>query len=203
MSADSIRQRPPKVVLDTASFLTGQKVLTLDFNGGSSKTFIVGQEGDALVLEGQSGGIDNVTTALGRIAGKIEKIPFDDIGKNLDATLVSIKDTVGSNDMKKSIAELSATMQDVHKLVAQANHDLTPALQKLPAMAEQLSKAIENANQAFGNTGYGADSDFQRNAQRLMHQVDEAARSIRLLADFLDKHPESLIRGRSNPSSEK
>jgi paraquat-inducible protein B len=155
------------------------------------------------VLQGQSGGFDNVTVALGRIAGKIEQIPFEDIGKNLDATLVAVKNTVGGDDLKKSIAELATTMQDVRKLMAEADHNLTPVLQRLPAMADQLSHAIENANQAFGNTGYGADSDFQRNTQRLMREVGEAARSIRLLADFLDKHPEALIRGRSSQSSEK
>ncbi len=156
------------------------------------------------MLEGQSGGFDNVAVALGRIAGKIEQIPFDDIGKNLDATLVSVKDTVGGQDMKNAIAELNQTMQDVHKLVKSADSGLTPALAKLPAMADQLNQAIENANHAFGNAGYGADSDFQRNASRMMRQVDDAMRSIRLLAEFLDKHPESLIRGRSNqPSGDK
>jgi paraquat-inducible protein B len=31
-----------------------------------------------------------------------------------------------------------------------------------------------------------------------MSQFNDAARSIRLLADFLDRHPEALIRGRAN-----
>ena len=205
MTVEMLRSHPPKIFLDSASFITGEKVLDLDYSGGSSKKpNSVGQEGDAIVLDGQNGGLDNVTVAMGRIASKIEQIPFDDIGKNLDATLVSVRDTVGNGDLKNAIAELNTTMQDVHKLVKNTDSGLTPALAKLPGMADQLNQAIENANHAFGNAGYGADSDFQRNASRMMKQVDDAMRSIRLLADFLDKHPESLIRGRTNqPSGDK
>lgn len=47
------------------------------------------------------------------------------------------------------------------------------------------------------NGGGNASSDFQRDAQRTMDQVNDAARSVRLLADFLNQHPEALIRGRS------
>jgi paraquat-inducible protein B len=32
--------------------------------------------------------------------------------------------------------------------------------------------------------------------------VNEAARSIRLLADYLDRHPEALIRGRASQATE-
>jgi paraquat-inducible protein B len=36
-----------------------------------------------------------------------------------------------------------------------------------------------------------------------MVQVGDTARSIRLLADFLDRHPESLIRGRTEQGAER
>jgi paraquat-inducible protein B len=36
-----------------------------------------------------------------------------------------------------------------------------------------------------------------------LDQVNEAARSIRLLADFLDRHPEALVRGRTGTAGEK
>jgi paraquat-inducible protein B len=55
----------------------------------------------------------------------------------------------------------------------------------------------------LGEGGYGGNSDFQRNLSRLLDQVDEAARSIRLLADFLDRHPEALLRGRTNQATER
>ena len=205
MTQPMLREHPPHVILDSPSFLLSQKVLSLDFS--NARTVLtaadVWQEGELLVLPGESGGLDNVSVALGHIAGKLEKIPFDDIGKNLNDTLASVSNTVGGQDMKDAIAKLSATMSDVQNLVNNANKNLGPALERIPAIADQLQQTIASANHAFGESGYGANSDFQRNVQRLMGQVAEAARGIRLLADFLDRHPESLLRGRNGSAGEK
>jgi len=38
---------------------------------------------------------------------------------------------------------------------------------------------------------------------RMMAQLDETARSIRTLADFLDEHPEALLRGRTGAVRER
>jgi paraquat-inducible protein B len=53
------------------------------------------------------------------------------------------------------------------------------------------------------DSSYGGNSQFQRDLERLMAQLNDTARSIRLLADFLDRHPEALIRGRTAQGSEK
>lgn len=205
MTLQMLQQRPPHVVLDSTNILLSQKVLTLDFSDARTKltSADVWMEGELLVLPGEGGGMDNVSVALGHIAGKLEKIPFDDIGKNLNETLASVSNTVGGQDMQNAIKKLSATMEDVRKLVANADKNLGPTLERLPQIADQLQQAIAGANTALGGgAGYGADSDFQRNIQRLMTQVSEAARSFRLLADFLDRHPEALLRGR-NGATEK
>ena len=48
---------------------------------------------------------------------------------------------------------------------------------------------------------YGSNSDIQRELARAMVQVGDTARSVRLLADFLDRHPEALVRGRADYST--
>ena len=45
--------------------------------------------------------------------------------------------------------------------------------------------------------GYGQNSDMQHGLERLLNQVNDTARSVRTLADYLDRHPEALIRGRA------
>ena len=43
-----------------------------------------------------------------------------------------------------------------------------------------------------------ATSTFSRDVTRMMMQLSDAARSIRVLADLLSRHPEALIRGRTD-----
>ena len=51
----------------------------------------------------------------------------------------------------------------------------------------------------FGSldASYGSNSNFNRELERAMAQIGDTARSVRILADFLDRHPEALVRGRA------
>jgi paraquat-inducible protein B len=191
-----------RVVLESSSFITGQKVLSLQYVPTKKPTEVT-QEGDALVLPSQAGGLDGITTAMADIAAKLDRIPFEDIGNNLNNSLKGISDTVGGPELKSAIASLSQTMKEVNQLVHEANTDLTPAMQHLPAIAGELQTAVERARDALGEGGYGANSDVQRNLARMIDQVGETARTVRLLADYLSHHPESLITGRSSHAGEK
>jgi paraquat-inducible protein B len=190
-----------RVLLDSASLLTGQKVLSLQYIPGA-KDGRIEEEGDDVVLPSQAAGMDSVMLALSDITAKMDQIPFADIGNNLNGALRSVQQTVGGPDMHRAIQSLAATLGDAQHLVHEANGDLTPAMQKLPALADQMQQAIQTLNDALGEGGYGKNSDFQRSMTRLLDQAGGAARTIRLLADFLDRHPEALLRGRASAQGE-
>jgi paraquat-inducible protein B len=46
------------------------------------------------------------------------------------------------------------------------------------------------------NNGYGDNTKFNGDLERLLVQSTDAVRSIRSLADLLARHPEALIKGR-------
>ena len=70
---------------------------------------------------------------------------------------------------------------------------------KVPDIANQLDSAITQINRLATslNTGYGGDSRFNRELDRLMPQLNETVRSFRALADLLARNPEALIKGRN------
>jgi paraquat-inducible protein B len=185
-----------RVVLDTSNLLTGQKVLSLQYVPSAKEATVAEEEG-ALVLPTQASGIDGITTALSDIAAKLDRVPFEDIGNNLNAALKAVGDTAGSQDLRDAIASLSATMKDARHLVHQADENLTPALAHLPTIAGELQAAVEHVRDALGSGGYGANSEVQRSLARMIDQVGDAARTIRFLAEFLDHHPDALLFGRT------
>ena len=89
-------------------------------------------------------------------------------------------------------------MNSVQDLVKKADAGLTPTLKRLPEITAALQDAVAKTGRTAGSieASYGNNSQFQRELERAMTQVGDTARSIRLLADFLDRHPEALIRGR-------
>jgi paraquat-inducible protein B len=191
-----------RAVLESSNFITGQKAISLEMVPNAPPATI-GQEGDAILIPSQGGGLDNITSSLSDIATKLDAIPFDEIGKNLNKTLASVSETVSGPDVKNALRKLSETLTDVQHLVRNTDRGMTPVLQKLPKISNDLQQAVSKANAALGEGGYGSNSDFQRNMSRLLDQVNDAARSIRLLADFLTRHPEALIRGRTAQATEK
>jgi paraquat-inducible protein B len=201
-TAASLIGQGVRAVLESSNFITGQKAISLEIIPNAPPA-TVGQEGDALLIPSQGGGLDNITTSLSDIATKLDAIPFDQIGKNLNKTLASVSETVSGPEAKNALHKLSETLTDVQHLVRNADRGMTPVLQKLPKISDDLQQAVAKANAALGEGGYGGNSDFQRNISRLLDQVNDAARSIRLLADFLTRHPEALIRGRTAQATEK
>jgi len=175
-------QRGMRAQLQTASYLTGQRVVALDFVPNAQPAEVV-MNGNEIVLPSQSGGLDNILVALGDIAGKLDRLPLDQIGQNLNGALRSA----------------SGAMASVQDLVKKADAGLAPTLRRLPEITASLQDAVAKAGRTFGSidASYGNNSQFQRELERAMTQVGDTARSIRLLADFLDRHPEALVRGRA------
>ena len=48
----------------------------------------------------------------------------------------------------------------------------------------------------------GSNSQFSRDLTSLMSQLKDAARSIRVLTDYLEQHPEALLQGKTGGSSQ-
>ena len=73
------------------------------------------------------------------------------------------------------------------------------SLRRLPDLASGLQDTLSRANRTIASFegSYGRNSNIQRDLERAMDQFSDAARSIRVLADFLDRHPEALVRGRA------
>ena len=166
--------RAMRVTLESSNLLTGAKDLAIEYVKDRPPSALP-KEDDALVLPSQGAGIDSLTASLADVATKLDKVPFQRIGEHADAAL---------GDLQHLIAEIDANAM--------------PALARLPTIADQLSTAIRNANGTLGASGYGPSSEFQRDMERMMREVNEAARSFRVLADYLDRHPEALIRGRAS-----
>ena len=168
--------------LQTASFLTGSLVLGLNLDKTAAPAELRRIDGE-WVVPSQGGGLDSVVSAASDIANKLDRLPIEEIAANLNRTLRSASTAVASvGDLAKS-----------------ANSGLSPTLARLPAITSALEKAVTQADRVLTSVdrGYGQDSEIQRELTRAMAQVGDTARSIRQLADFLDRHPEALIRGRA------
>ncbi len=187
-----------RAVVESSNFVTGQKDVALQFVP-NAKPAGIAMEGDVIVLPSQAGGLDGIMTSVADVAAKLDAIPFDQIGQNANALIATLNATVGGPELKQTLRSVAATMQDVQGLVRSTKTGLDPTLKRLPALASELQATLAHANDVLASTrtGYGDNSQFQRNLEHLMDQANDAVRSVRLLADYLDRNPSALILGRT------
>ena len=188
-----------RVKLESNNILTGQKQLAVDIypNAGPGK---LGKEGNAYVIPVLGGSADDVATAATNLVNRLNDIPFESIGKNLDQTLAGVNAQVNDKQLGGALGELRSTLASTQTLVNNLNRGLTPAMRRLPAIATGLQASVERTDKLLASlqTGYGNDSRFSHDVGQMMSQLSQAARSIRVLADLLSRHPEALIRGRTS-----
>jgi paraquat-inducible protein B len=181
---------------DTGNLLTGSSIISFAFVP-NAKPEKLGREGSSIVLPSKSGGISGIMDSLSTVADKIASMPLNQIGDNLSNLLAHTDDTVNGPQLRQAIGELTATLKSAQHLTEHADQGLTPLMQRLPQITDQLQQTIAHANSALAS--YGGDSDFHHSLQQTLDQLNETARSIRLLSDFISRHPSSLLLGRGKP----
>ncbi|HBK08809.1 MAG TPA: paraquat-inducible protein B [Acetobacteraceae bacterium] len=192
-------QRGLRVKLETANVLTGQKQLAMDIYHDLPAAKVA-KEGDAYVIPVLGGSTDDVATAATNLVNRLNDIPFASIGKNLDQTLAGVNALVNDKQLGQSVTALRSTLASTQALVENLNHGVSSLTPRLPGMAANLETSVQNTNKLIASleSTYGGDSRFSRDVGRMMSQLSDAARSIRVLADLLSRHPEALIRGRTD-----
>lgn len=195
-------RRGLRVKLDSASLLTGQKQLAMDFYPNTPPATLT-RQGDLYVIPVLPGGTEDVVAAAGALMAKLDAIPFEQIGDNLSKTLAGVNGMVNGPELQQSIASLHTTLADADTLVRHLDTATEPLAQKLPEIITELDSVSKRLNALVGSVqaGYGGNSEFHRDTSRLLVQLTDTARSLRVLADLLTRHPEALIRGRTDQGS--
>ena len=184
--------------LQSASLITGQQVVALDFVRDAPPATVTMDGSDFVLPTTEGGGFAGLQASATVLLDKVNTIPFKQIGDNLDGILRSANDVASGPQMKKALTDLSSTISDLNNLVGRLDSSMGPALQQLPGIAAGVQKTLTRINKLTLSldSGYGGNTQFNRDLGRLLVQVNDALRSIRSLADLLARHPEALIKGR-------
>jgi len=157
--------------LKTGNLLTGQLFVNMDFFPDAPKAEIDWTKTPPVVPT-IHGGFDELTATFASIAKKIEKMPLEEIGAELRQNLVTMNRTLNSAD----------------KLVKHMDADVAPAAK---FALEDARKTLQTAEKTMA-----ADSPMQYELQEMLREVNRTLQSLRQLGEYLERHPEALVRGK-------
>ena len=105
-------------------------------------------------------------TQIADIAKKLDRIPFDQLGNNLNNSL-----------------------KNADKLFAQLSTEVMPQARDTLAAAKQTFSSAEATLRQ--------DSPMQSDMHQALQELTRTLQSLNALADYLERHPESLLRGKT------
>jgi paraquat-inducible protein B len=176
--------------LKTGSLLTGQLFVNLDFHPDAPEAQVK-FEGQFPEVPTIPAPLQIITARVNSLLSKIETVPIEKIGKDLGDTLANVKRISDSKELLESVKALNETLQQTRKLVQKLDTNVAPAISSTLDQAQKTLVSVEGT--------LGKDSPMQHELRRALKELGEAARAIRVLADYLERHPDALIYGKGKP----
>jgi paraquat-inducible protein B len=173
-------ERGLRAQLRSGNLLTGQLFVAFDFYPNAPKVKIDWSP-EVPELPVVTSTVSDLEAKITGIVAKLDKLPLEAI----------------SADLTKVLASLSQTLEDASKAVNRIDTDVTPGLK---STLEGLRGTISAVDRTLNNTDatlVGKDAPAQQDLRDALQEIARAARSLRVLTDFLERHPEALIRGKT------
>jgi len=206
--------------LQMQSIVTGQLMINIDFYPNSPVKLVGTQKIDIArdVLE-----VPTIQAPLQKLEKTLEEVPIGEIVKSVNNSLNAIEALVTSEDLTKSLhyfkqalkdirdlarrvnekidplsADLDQTLKDAQTLLRNVDSHVDPLAVRIKNAADAARQAVKEVEMAFANIAAltGKGSEERKQIDRTLKEFQAAARSIKLWAEYLERHPEALIRGK-------
>jgi len=207
-------ERGLQAQLQTQSLITGQLMIALDFSPGTPAQF----RGDGTLLE-----IPSSASVIEQLAQVLKSIRFDEILDKLNRSADGLEKLINNPDLLAGIQNLNTTLKDIQSLARNLDSKIDPLSGSVIGAADEYGRLAKNLNTELASMSAGLEktlasaqataemmektlsnsASITANGSPVMHELtrslrelSDAARSMRTLADYLERNPESVIFGK-------
>ena len=180
-----------KAQLVPQSLVTGKLSIQFDFHPDKPINLVGG--------ESQYREIPTIPSMMEEITQTIEKIPFKELAEKAKNTIDGIDQLVNSPELKSSIVNLDKSLQTLNKLLNNIDEEVDPLSTSVEVTLETARGTLEAAQRAITHADEGIADQTPIISYELtlaLKELTQAARSLKVLTDYLQQHPESLLRGK-------
>lgn len=203
------------------SLITGQLYVALDFFPDKPVRL--------LGLDKRYAEIPTIPSTSEVLMATLEKVPLADISNKLLKVTEGLEKLVNSPEIAGSVKSLDADLKNLGDLIRNIDAEVKPVMSSFRDTSTAARNAFAQAEKTLafndGTPGKMADSlrktleelrgaiaSYEKLAERnvnvgydltkTLQEIDGAARSIRALTDYLERHPEALVKGKQPAKGE-
>jgi paraquat-inducible protein B len=182
-------KRGLRAQLQSGNILTGQLLVDLGFHPKASPAEL-GGEGPYPVIPSVPSELEALTASVSGVLTEIASLPLSELVQDLRNTIQSLDQLASSPKATETLEALSASAAALQTVMANLDRQLGPLM-------SQAQGTLASANSLVG-----PESPVRYDLNALMKELAGAARSIRVFADYLERHPDALLRGKPGFASQ-
>jgi paraquat-inducible protein B len=191
--------------LNAQSLVTGLLFVQLDFRPDTPADFFLPPGSKYTEIPTVPTALEQVRSAAEHVMRRLDQLDVEGIVRSVTEAVDGVNHLVNAPALKATIESLPETVANVNKALASVR-DLTtrldtqagPFLASLKTTSERTNEALAEMSttlksvQVFIEPG----SPLAYQITSALEEVTGAARSVRLLADYLERNPSALVRGK-------
>ncbi len=210
--------------LQTQSLVTGQLFIDINLRPETPIKLLGGDHPLYPEIPSIPSSKEQVESTIEDIVAMVKKMPIQQTVESLSNSIQAVEKLLKSPEISSSLVTLDHTLKDVRHLVQTVDGKISPLSNELRDTAKEGRIMLENINKNAGPVMLSAQQAMQattgtmEQARSTLASIDQtagqnasldlalkdlasAAKSLRVLADYLERHPDALLYGK-NPKGE-
>ncbi|WP_419603060.1 MlaD family protein, partial [Thiolapillus sp.] len=184
--------------LITGNLLSGQLIVDMDFDKEAEMASI-DYSGKYPVLPTTTGSLTSITNSLVAILGKLKRLPLDEMGEHFLKVSEGMDALVNSEGLLDSVKSLSLVLDHADQILSIVGDKTTPMLDEMARLSTDARKMVQQAEKTLQQLEKSASDQGSMGGELIntMRELAAAARAVRGVADYLERHPEALLQGKA------
>ncbi len=184
--------------LITGNMLTGQLVVDMNLEPEAAPASI-DYSGKYPVLPTVPNSLSNITSSLETLLGKLKRLPLDEMGEHLLKVSEGMDRLVNNPDLRQGAEDLGRAVQQLNAFMETLNGKAPDLMNELARLSNAAQQMLKQAERAFLVLEKSASDQGSVGGElvKTMRELDAAARAVRGVAEYLERHPEALLQGKA------
>jgi paraquat-inducible protein B len=146
---------------------------------------------------------------------KVSDVPLDEVLVQIQVTLGSVQRLLDAGDLEGAVRSLRLTLDAANRALARSEQtmgsveamagDLRSTLGGVDGTMKSLQASLAQLDRTLSTVDRNVErsAEVQHAAAVALDETNDLLKSLRVLADTLQQHPEALVRGKPDPEERK
>ncbi len=194
---DRLVARGLRARLITGNMLTGQLVVDMDMEPEAAAASI-DYSGKYPVLPTAPNSLSNITNSLVTLLGKLKRLPLDEMGEHLLKISEGMDRLVNDPGLQQGAETLGRTLRELNAFMETLSARAPGIMDELASLSNDAQQMFEQAEKTLLVLEKSASDQGSLGGElvKTMRELNAAARAVRGVAEYLERHPEALLQGK-------